>query len=431
MTRMGVILGTAAYMSPEQAKGRAADKRSDIWAFGCLLYEMLAGKRPFGGDDVSDTMAFILTTDPEWINLPANTPGSIRKLLHRCLEKDRTRRLADVADARLEIDEALTTPGAELPRVPGASRGRRERIAWSVAGVLALLLVIALIPAILYVRSPVGATPPTRFEIQTPPTSDPTFFALSPDGRQLAFVATAEGAPRLWVRPLDRLTAQTLAGTEGASHPFWAPDSRAIGFFAGGKLKRIDLAGGISQVVADAPAERGGTWNRDGVIVFAPTSFSPLMRVAATGGTPVAVTRLEAGQGSHRWPQFLPDGRRFLFFMGYGSSATRGVYVGALEGGEPMRVLEAETAAVYAPPGVLLLARQGQLVSLDFDETRGVVTGEPIPVAQGVGSDPGVARGTFAVSATGVLAYRAGGGGATAAHLGRPRRRGAGHGRVA
>jgi len=409
MTRMGVILGTAAYMSPEQAKGRAADKRSDVWAFGCVLYEMLTGKRAFGGDDVSDTMAFILTKDPDWIGLPANTPGSIRRLLRRCLEKDRTRRLADVADARIEIDEALTAPDAELAGVPGVSRGRRERIAWSVAGVLAVLLVIALIPATLYIRRPVAEPLPTRFEIQTPPTSNPTSFALSPDGRQLAFVATAEGAPRLWVRPLDQVTTQTLGGTEGASYPFWAPDGRAIGFFAGGKLKRIDLAGGTPQVLADAPSERGGTWNRDGVIVFAPAAFSPLMRVAATGGTPVAVTRLVAGEGSHRWPQFLPDGRRFLFSMGFGRSATHGVYVGALAGGEPTRVLEAETAAQYAPPGALLLVRQGVLVALGFDETRGVVSGEPIPVAQAVGSDLGVARGTFSVSATGVLAHRAGG----------------------
>jgi len=171
----------------------------------------------------------------------------------------------------------------------------------------------------------------------------------------------------------------------------------------------VSVQGGTPQSLARAPVPRGGTWSRDGVIVFSPAAFGPLMRVAATGGTPVAVTRLAAGQGSHRWPQFLPDGRRFLFFMGFGNAATRGVYVGTLEGDEPTRVLEAETAATYAPPGVLLLVRQGVLVALGFDPTQGVVSGEPVPVAQGVGSDPGVARGTFAVSATGVLAHRAGG----------------------
>jgi hypothetical protein len=215
------------------------------------------------------------------------------------------------------------------------------------------------------------------------------------------------------VRPLDQVTAQPLAGTEGASYPFWAPDGRAIGFFADGKLKRIDLGSGGPQVLADAPSGRGGTWNRDGVLVFAPVGaaggVSPLMRVMATGGTPVAVTRLAPGQGSHRWPQFLPDGRHFLFLVAFGRPDTKGVYVGTLDGGEPTRVLAAETAAVYAAPGALLWVRQGVLVAVRFDPARGVVSGEPIPVAQAVGSDDGVARGAFAVSATGVLAHRTSG----------------------
>ena len=204
---------------------------------------MLTGTRAFGGDDVSDTLARILKKSPNG-SLPANTPAVDPTLLRRCLEKDRKRRLADVADARFEIDEALTAPDAELTRVPGASRGRRERIAWSAAAVFAALLVIALVPAVLYIRRPAPEPLPTRFEILTPPTSDPDVLRALAGRPQLAFVATAEGAPRLWVRPLDRVTAQTLAGTEGASHPFWAPDGRAIGFFAGGKLKRVDLAGG-------------------------------------------------------------------------------------------------------------------------------------------------------------------------------------------
>ncbi len=256
---------------------------------------------------------------------------------------------------------------------------------------------------------------PTRFEIPTPPTSDPVSFALSADGRQLAYVATAEGVPRLWVRPLDQVAAQPLAGTEGASYPFWAPDGRAIGFFADGKLKRIDLGSGSPQVLADAPSGRGGTWNPEGVLVFAPIGVagkgvSPLMRVPATGGTPVAVTRLAPGHGSHRWPQFLPDGRHFLFFVAYGTPDLEGVYVGTIDGGEPTRVLAAETAAVYAAPGALLWVRQGVLVAQRFDPTRGVIKDEPIPVAQAVGLDDGVLRGAFAVSASGVLAHRASGG---------------------
>jgi Tol biopolymer transport system component len=235
------------------------------------------------------------------------------------------------------------------------------------------------------------------------------FFALSADGRQLAFVAMAQGVPRLWVRPLDQLTAHPLAGTDGASYPFWAPDGKAIGFFAGGKLQRIDLGGGAPQVLADAPSGRGGTWNRDGVIVYAPMPATALMRVPATGGALVAVSRLAAGQSSHRWPQFFPDGRRFLFLSAQGQASGNGVFLGSLDGGEPTRMLEDEVAAMYAPPDTLLLVRQNALVALRFDPTRRVVSGDPIPVAQPVGLDGGVFLGAFAVSANGVLAHRPGG----------------------
>jgi Tol biopolymer transport system component len=412
MTQAGIILGTAAYMSPEQARGKTVDRRTDIWAFGVVVFEMLTGRRAFVGDDISVTWASIMMKEPDWGALPSATPVGLRRLLSRCLRKDAKARMRDIGEARLQIEELIS--GATEDTAPALATqpraGRRERIVWLIAGLAVLAVAALAVPIVLYVGRAAPEPVVTRFEIQTPPTSDATSFALSPDGRQLVFVATSEGAPRLWVRPLDRVTAQPLAGTEGASYPFWAPDGDAIGFFAGGKLKRINPADGAPQVLADAPAPRGGTWNRDGVILFAPTAFSPLMRIAATGGTPVAMTRLAAGQASHRWPQFLPDDRRFLFLVAFGSSATRGVYVGALDGGEPMRVLEAETAAVYAPPGVLLLVRQGVLVALDFDHTRGVVAGQPITVAQGVGLDPGVARGTFAVSSTGVLAHRASGG---------------------
>src|SRR6185295_5816135 len=248
----------------------------------------------------------------------------------------------------------------------------------------------------------------TRFEIQTPPTSDPVSFALSPDGRQLAFVAMVQGVPRLWVRPLDQAAARPLAGTDGASYPFWAPDGTAIGFFAANKLQRIDLGGGAPQVLADAPSGRGGTWNRDGVIVYAPMPATTLMRVPATGGPSVAVSRLAAGQSSHRWPQFLPDGRRFLFLSAQGKSSGNGVFLGSLDGGEPTRLLEDEVAGMFSPPDTLLLVRQNALVAVRFDPARRVASGDPIPVAQHVGSDGGVFLGAFAVSANGVLAHRPG-----------------------
>ena len=204
------------------------------------------------------------------------------------------------------------------------------------------------------------------------------------------------------------MTARPLAGTDGASYPFLAPDGRAIGFFADGKLKRIDPAsGGGPQVLADAPSGRGGTWTREGVLVFSPDVDNTILRVIATGGTPVPVTLSAPGEGVRRWPQFLPDGRHSLFFGGSGAPDTNAMFVATLDGGAPTRVLAAESAAMYAPPGALLWVRRGMLVAQRFDPARAAVSGEPIPVAEAVGADEGVYRGAFAVSATGVLAHRA------------------------
>ena len=413
MTQAGMLLGTAAYMSPEQARGTAVDKRADVWAFGVVLWEMLTGKRLFEGATVSDTLAAVLKTEPQWNALAPATPTAIRRLLRRCLEKDRKRRLDSAAAARLEIEDALTAPSAlEGVASPVTSSALRGRLAGMVAFAVAAVLAAALaMPAVRYLRE----TPPpepvvTRLDVVTPPTSDAFSFALSHDGRQLAFVANGEKGSQLWLRPLDQVRALPLAGTEGAAHPFWAPDGRAIGFFADGKLKRIDLAGGSVQVLADAPLGRGGTWSPDDVIVFAPTTIGALLRVAATGGTTAAVTRMAAGQGSHRYPQFLPDSRRFLFLMATGQPETRGLYVGSLDGGEPTRVMAAETAAAYAASGYLLLVSQEVLAAYPFDVTRGTVTGAPIPVAQSVGTDDGSFHSAFSVSAAGVLAHRPGAG---------------------
>ena len=405
-TKEGVILGTAAYMSPEQASGRPADKRADVWAFGVVLYEMLAGRRAFEGETTTVVLAKVIEREPDWTALPASTPPRLRELLRRCGRKNPKTRLQAIGDARVQIEELISgateeaaTPVATQPRAHNARFGL-------IVGALSLVIAALAIPATLYFRRTAPESAPTRFEIPTPPTSDPVSFALSHDGRQLAFVATSEGAPRLWVRRLDQVTAQPLAGTEGASYPFWAPDGRAIGFFGNGKLKRIDLGSGGLQELANAPSGRGGTWNRDDVLVFASDVTGDLMRVMATGGTPTAVARHESVPGA-RWPQFLPDGRHFLFFV-YGRPQTRGVYIGTLDGGEPTRVLAADTAAVYAPPGALLWVKEGVLVAQRFDPARKIVSDEVIPVAQAVGMDVGVLRGAFAVSATGVLAHRAG-----------------------
>src|SRR5262245_57300765 len=342
MTGVGLLLGTAAYMSPEQAAGKAVDKRSDLWAFGVVMLEMLTGRQAFSGETVSHVIASVLKDEPAWTTLPPDTPAPIRRLLRRCLEKDRKRRLPDAADIRLEIDDALTTPTIERPVTPIVPRSR-ERILW--LSTIALVTLLAGAATTAWLRERASFVPPSviRLDLATPPTDDPFSFAISPDGRQVAFVANASGGgAKLWLRPLDQVAAQPLAGTDGATYPFWAPDSRAVGFFADGKLKRVDLAGGAPQVLADAPQGRGGTWNSDGVIVFTPTAgpTAVLMRVMATGGIPVPVTQLAAGQGnSHRWPQFLPDGRRVLFLVGMGRPETHGVYVASLGGGEPTRVL--------------------------------------------------------------------------------------------
>ena len=402
-TRQGMLLGTAAYMSPEQARGQAVDKRTDIWAFGCVPYELLTGRTAFAGETISDTIAAVLGRGPDWQMLPETTPASVRRLLQRCLEKNPKRRLHDIADARIELEDTLAGGGVE------AMEGEAPR-SWTRLAVAVLAIGALAVPTALYFRRAVPEPVVTRLDVVTPPTSDALSFALSPDARQLAFVANGERGSQLWLRPLDQVTAQPLVGTDGASFPFWAPDGHAVGFFADGKLKRSDLTGGAVQVLADAPAPRGGTWNPDGIIVFAPTGVEPLMRVAATGGAVTPVTRLAAGQASHRWPQFLPDGRRFLFLMALGPPQTHGVYVGSLDGGEPTRVMPAETAAAYAPPGYLLLVSHGVLAAYAFDTTRATVAGEPIPVAQAVGTDDGLFHSAFSVSGSGVLAHRAGAG---------------------
>ena len=410
LTAQGTILGTLHYMAPEQVEGKEADTRSDIFSFGVILYEMTTGKRAFEGKSAASVMAAILEREPPAISsLQPLTPPLLDRIVLRCLAKDPDERWQTTADLMRDLTWIADGAAAQKVATTAPHARRSERVAWIIVTLLLAMIAALAVPATLYVRRPTSEPVVTRLDIVTPPTSDPFSFALSPDGRQVALVANGEKGSQLWLRALDQVTAQPLAGTAGASYPFWAPDSRAIGFFADGKLKRIELTGAaVSQVVADAPQGRGGTWNNDGIIVFAPTATSTgLMRVMATGGTPVPVTRLAAGQGSHRWPQFLPDGRRVLFFVGLGQSQTNGVYVTSLDGGEPTRVLTGETAAVYAPPGYLLRVSQGVLIAHRFDAARAVVAGDPIPVAQRVGTDDGTFRSAFSVSAAGVLSHRA------------------------
>src|SRR5262245_10167100 len=401
MTRLGVILGTAAYMSPEQARGRAVDKRSDIWAFGCVMFEMLVGAQLFGGEDVTESIAAIVRAEPDWGRLPPDAPAAIRRLLRRCLAKDPKERLTDIGVARLEIKDALTAPFSEA-NVPAALPPGRARGPWIVAA-LSVALTLAMVAWSLQRRS---ADPfPMRLEI-TPPTGfSPESLALSPDGKQLAFVAPVNGIQSLWVRQLDQDSAQPVPGTSDASLPFWAPDGRAIGFFAGGSLKRVDLPSGSPQILADVTVGRGGSWSAAGVIVFASALNSGLMRVAAGGGVPVAATGLSGGQRGHRWPQFLPDGRHFLFFA-QGDGDSHGVFVGSLDGGTPARLLDSNGPGWYAS-GHLIFDSGGTLNAAPFDVNRRRLTGDSVPIQQNAArSSTGTTTASF--SSTGLLAYAQG-----------------------
>jgi Tol biopolymer transport system component len=407
----GVVLGTIGYMAPEQVRGQTADHRSDIFAFGAILYEMLSGQRAFLGATAADTMGAILAKDrPDLPTAERHISPALIRIVDRCLEKSPAARFQTATDLAFAL-ESVSSPSdsaAAAPVAPGRQALlHNARVAWGIAASSLLIAALA-IATTLYLRPAAPAPVVTRLDVVTPPTSEAFSFALSPDGRQLAFVANGENGSQLWLRPLDQVAARPLAGTEGAIYPFWAPDGRAIGFFAGGKLKRLDLAGSVPQVLADTPQGRGGSWNSDGVIVFAPSTVSGLMRVMATGGTPVAVTRFAPGHGSHRWPQFLLDGRRVVFLVTLGRADTHGMYVVSLDGGEPTRVLAGETAAVYAPPGYLLWVSQGVLVAQRFDATRATLEGEPIPVTQALGIDDGTFRSAFSVSAMGTLAHRVG-----------------------
>jgi serine/threonine protein kinase len=396
MTGVGVLLGTAPYMSPEQAKGRPADKRSDIWAFGCILYEMLTSKRAFEGEDVADTLANVLKAQPDWNAIPASTSASAVRLLRRCLVKDPSDRLRDIGDARFDIREALTSDNSVMP--PALTN--RERFVWAAA----VVVVLAAAAAFSWTRGPSVVGREMRLEITTPPTSDPISLALSPDGQKLAFVGTVNGRSQLWLRSLDSTSIRPLDRTAGASFPFWSPDSRSIGFFADGRLKRLDLDGGLVQELTVAPEGRGGSWNVDDTIIFTPNSGGPIFRVPATGGDPVAVTRIQEGSEvlNHRSPQFLPDGRHFLYFVLGGD----GAFAGQLDGTETKRILpNVDAGAIYAS-GHLFFSRQRALFAQRFDPVRLEVSGSPFPVAQQVAGGPNMAA--LSASLAGTIAFRTG-----------------------
>jgi Tol biopolymer transport system component len=421
-TQLGMVLGTAAYMAPEQAKGKPVDKRADIWAFGCVLYEMLAGRRAFAGEDTSDTLAFVITKEPDWSALPADTPAPLRRLLRRCLEKDRKRRLADISDARLELDEALTPE----TRVSAAAAPVAQRPDWrrTLPWAVAMAAVLALI-ATLVTWAPWRAAAPSRtvrasthfgadVSLAIPGGAAGSAVTLSRQGDMLAFTARAAGAATssLWVRRLDELTASMLAGTEGAAVPFFSPDGRWLAFFADGKLKKIAVTGGIVSTLANAPEPRGGDWADDGTIVFTPDrAATPIFRVPSAGGRAEPWTSLGPEEATHRYPQVLPSGKALLYTAHNSTSGfdAAKIVVKPLPDGSPHVIVDGGYYGRYVASGHLLYMRGGVLHAVPFDLERLEATGPSAPILESVRSSTRSAAAHIHVAGDGTAVYVEGG----------------------
>ncbi len=423
LTTAGTIVGTLQYMSPEQLEGSEADGRSDIFSFGVILYEMTTGHKAFSGGSHASVIAAILKSEPEPIFAAQPlVPPALERLIRRCLAKDPDDRWQTARDLTLELraiggEPAPTVPsltaGASVPAVP-ARRGR-ERIAWIAAAVAALAAVGLGAGLVFALRRPAAtATLPTmRFLL--PPPEKASFdvidapAAISPDGTRVVFGATGpDGRPMLWVRPFDAITSRPLPSTDDALDPFWSPDGRSIAFFGEGKLKRMDAGGGPAETIADAPDPRGGSWGRDGVIVFAPGPRDPLLRVSADGGPASPATKLDADRHdvAHLRPQFLPDGKRFLFLLRSADAEQSGTYAGALGSGSASRVLASPARALFAAPGFLLFLREGALLAQPFDAGKTRTAGAPSRVAAGVAAVPETGAIAASASNNGILAYQ-------------------------
>ena len=411
-TEDGRILGTPAYMSPEQARGKPVDKRTDIWGFGCLLYELLTGKGAFGGETLSDTIAAVLQREPEWQALPGETPAKVRDLLRRCLQKDTHRRFRDAADIRIEIEETLA--GFAREGQPNALK-RPILLDWRRALILSLgtlVLGVVLTSLAAWNLKPTLPRAVSRSVITLPPGQQLAGLdvgpavAVSPDGTSLAYVARQGGAQQLYLRPMDNLEAKPISGTEGAIEPFFSSDGLWLGFFADGKLKKVLVSGGATLTLRDAVLPYGASWNSRGMIVFGPSGASVLQQVSDAGGTPQLLTRLEKGEVAHRWPEFLPDGKEVLFAVGTSvpNWTNAQVVVESVGMGKRRNLIQGGTQPRYAPSGHLVYAQGGRLMAVQFNPKRLAITGTAIPVVEGVLQTPGGAA-QYSLSATGSLVY--------------------------
>ena len=422
-TDPGTVLGTVGYMSPEQVRGTPADIRSDIFSFGAVLYEMLTGVRAFRGDSAVETLNAILKQDPqEFSTSNRNLTPALERVVWHCLEKNPERRFQSANDVAFALENLSglsssgTTDTRTIAIAPVRSRNR-ERLIWLGATSLLGLLVLGL--ALLYLRREMPNSRVNKLSVLPP---EKTFLMagqaplISPDGTVLAFVAMdASGKSQLYVRPLDSLEAQPLAGTDRAILPFWSPDSRSLAFFAGGKLKKIEISGGQPTTLASAPNARGGAWNRDGVIIFCPTPPAPLYRIPASGGqaTPINTVELKPGAFGPRWlPAFLPDGRHYLYISSI-RTVQRELRVGSLDSNDTKILFGVYSNVVYAPPGYLVFRREATLMAQRFDADKLAVIGDAFPIADDVGFDATSYQGFFSASDNGVLVYHSGGAGKT------------------
>jgi serine/threonine protein kinase len=421
LTTAGTIIGTIQYMSPEQIEGKEADARSDIFAFGTVLYEMATGRRPFEGKSQISLASSILEKDPEPISaIKPSTPPAFEHVLTTCLRKSPEERFQTAHDIKLELQwiaAERSSPGADAsPRAPS---NKRERLSWTIAMVIAVVL--ALIagsflhrshPSEQSIRAVINPPDKTTLNLSGDAAGP---LVLSPDGAAIAFAATGlDGKTALWIRSMNSLDARSLPGTDGAIFPFWSPDGRSLGFFADGQLKTIDLNGDSVQAVCAAQIGRGGGWGPDGVIIFSPGVSTPLMRVSAGGGTPTPLTKIDPAQyTSHRWPVFLPDGKHFLYLAIHhepSKSANNALYYASLDGRENRSLFHSQSNAIYAN-GYLLFVRGDQLMAQPFDPANGTLSGEPRSVAKGVMSDVATWHLDASAAADGLLVFGSGGSG--------------------
>jgi eukaryotic-like serine/threonine-protein kinase len=418
LTTAGSIIGTIQYMSPEQIEGKEADARSDIFAFGAVLYEMVTGERPFQGKSQISLASSILEAEPESVSaIKQNTPPAFEHVVGTCLQKNPDERYQSALDIRLELQWiAADRTSPAVAGLPPAQSKPKERLGWA-AAVLAAIIFGAAAAMLFYhpvqsarsIRTVINPPEKATFNLTGDSAGPPV---ASSDGAYVAFAATgANGTTALWVRPTNAVEARELPGTEGAAFPFWSPDSRSLAFFADGRLKTVDLEGGSTQIVCDAPLGRGGAWGPGGVILFSPAPAAPLMRVSAGGGTPVPITKLDAAlHTSHRWPFFLPDGKHFLYIALHhdGSKAANDMlYYASLDGRENRPLFRSQTNAVYAS-GFLLFGRGEQLMAQPFNPSSGTLSGEPQNVAKGVMNDASTWHMDASASDDGLLVFGSG-----------------------